>query len=162
MNLENVKTLRLLLAQLDERVKDIDGDAQEVASLVLELNIAKMELATVYDQVSGLLGDLMVDDPLIELRDGAQVEHKMGSSRKGWDHKVLANVVIDRIQQSSVDMDTGEVVITPKEMAIQMLDYLAPSYWRVGKLNEIGLTADLYCEPSEPKTSVIVRRGEAQ
>ena len=39
MNLENVKTLRLLLAQLDERVKDIDGDAQEVASLVLELSL---------------------------------------------------------------------------------------------------------------------------
>jgi hypothetical protein len=47
-------------------------------------------------------------------------------------------------------------------MAMQMLDYLAPSYWRVGKLNEIGLNADLYCEPSEPKTSVIVRKGEAK
>ena len=162
MNLENVRTLRLLLAQLDERAREVDGDTHEVANLVLELNLAKVELGIVYDQVSGLLGDLMVDDPLIELRDGAQVERKMGSSRKGWDHKVLANVVIDRIQQSSVDMDTGEVVITPKEMAIQMLDYLAPSYWRVGKLNEIGLNADLYCEPSEPKTSVIVRRGEAQ
>ena len=162
MNLENVRTLRLLLAQLDERVSEIDGGAEEVANLVLELNLAKVELGIVYDQVSGLLGNLMVDDPLIELRDGAQVERKMGSTRKGWNHKDLANVVIDRIQQSSVDMDTGEVVITPKEMAIQMLDYLAPSYWRVGKLNEIGLNADLYCEPSEPKTSVIVRRGEAQ
>ena len=69
---------------------------------------------------------------------------------------------MDRIQQSSIDMDTGEVVKSPKEMAMQMLDYLAPSYWRVGKLNEIGLNADLYCEPSEPKTSVIVRGGEAQ
>ena len=162
MNLENVKTLRLLLAQLDERVKDIDGDAQEVASLVLELNIAKMELATVYDQVSGQLGKLMIDDPLIDLRNAAQVERKVGSSRKGWNHKDLAGVVMDRIQQSSIDMDTGEVVKSPKEMAMQMLDYLAPSYWRVGKLNEIGLNADLYCEPSEPKTSVIVRRGEAQ
>ena len=162
MNLENVRTLRLRLAQLDERGSEIDGGTEEVANLVLELNLAKVELGIVYDQVSGLLGNLMVDDPLIELRDGAQVERKMGSTRKGWNHKDLANVVIDRIQQSSVDMDTGEVVITPKEMAIQMLDYLAPYYWRVGKLNEIGLNADLYCEPSEPKTSVIVRRGEAQ
>ena len=162
MNLENIKTLRLLLAQLDERVKEIDGEAQDVANLVLELNFAKMELATVYDQVSKVLGDLMIDDPLIELRDGAQVERKMGSTRKGWDHKSLASVVMDRIEQSSLDLDTGEIVKTPKEMAMQMLDYLAPSYWRVGKLNELGLNADIYCEPSEPKTSVIVRRGEAQ
>lgn len=161
MNLEHVRTLRLLLAQLDDRVGEIDGETQDVANLVLELNLAKVELGIVYDRVSMLLGNLMVDDPLIDLRDGAQVERKMGSTRKGWNHGVLANVVMDRIQQSSVDMDTGEVVVTAKEMALQMLDYLAPSYWRVGKLNEIGLNADLYCEPSEPKTSVIVRRGEA-
>ena len=98
MNLEHVRTLRLLLAQLDDRVGEIDGETQDVANLVLELNLAKVELGIVYDRVSMLLGNLMVDDPLIDLRDGAQVERKMGSTRKGWNHKVLANVVMDRIQ----------------------------------------------------------------
>jgi hypothetical protein len=162
MNLEDIKTLRLLLSQLDERVDLIEGEATEVADLVLEFNLAKNDMGIVYDRLVGLLGDLMIEDPIIELRDGAQVERKIASSRKGWQHKDLAGVVMDRIVQSSVDMDTGEVISTPKEMAMQMLDYLAPSYWRVGKLNEIGVTADLYCEPSEPKTSVIVRKGEAQ
>ena len=41
MNLEDIKTLRLLLSQLDERVDLIEGEAAEVADLVLEFNLAK-------------------------------------------------------------------------------------------------------------------------
>ena len=94
MNLENVRTLRLLLAQLDERVSEIDGGTEEVANLVLELNLAKVELGIVYDQVSGLLGNLMVDDPLIELRDGAQVERKMGQPEKAGTTKTLPMLLL--------------------------------------------------------------------
>ena len=117
MNLEDIKTLRLLLSQLDERVDLIEGEAAEVADLVLEFNLAKNDMGIVYDRLVNLLGDLMIEDPIIELRDGAQVERKVASSRKGWQHKDLAGVVMDRIVQSSVDMDTGEVISTPKDMA---------------------------------------------
>ena len=69
---------------------------------------------------------------------------------------------MERLEHSAVDMDTGEVLMSGPEMGLRMLDYLAPSYWRVGKLNEIGLTAALFCDASVPKTSVIVRKGEAR
>ena len=163
MNLEDVKTLRLLVAQLDERIDGVrDLEAPEAANILLEFNIAKGELALVYDGLVNVLAHIMINDPILELRDGAQIERKVAYNRKGWQHKELANAVMGRIEQSSVDLTTGEVVLSPTDMAMKMLDYLAPSYWRVGKLNEIGLNADFYCEPSEPKTSVIVRKGEAQ
>ena len=162
MNLEDITTLRSLLNKLDERVEHVSEDASEVANLVLEMNLAKNDLGMVYDSLTNILGELMESEPVIELRDGAQIERKVASSRKAWQHKDLAGAVMDRLQHAAIDMDTGEVLMSGPEMGLKMLDYLAPSYWRVGKLNEIGLTADLYCEASEPKTSVIVRKGEAQ
>ncbi len=162
MNLEDITTLRSLLNKLDERVEHVSEDASEVANLVLEMNLAKNDLGMVYDSLTNILGELMESEPVIELRDGAQIERKVASSRKAWQHKELAGAVMDRLQHAAIDMDTGEVLMSGPEMGLKMLDYLAPSYWRVGKLNEIGLTADLYCEASEPKTSVIVRKGEAQ
>ena len=162
MNLEDITTLRTLLAKLDELVDHVPEDAPEVANLVLEMNLAKSDLGIVYDGLTHKLGNLMESEPLIELRNGAQVERKVASSRKTWQHKELAGAVMERLKHAAIDMDTGEVLMSGPEMGLKMLDYLAPSYWRVGKLNEIGLTADLYCEASEPKTSVIVRKGEAQ
>ena len=162
MNLEDITTLRSLLNKLDERVEHVSEDASEVANLVLEMNLAKNDLGMVYDSLTNILGELMESEPVIELRDGAQIERKVASSRKAWQHKELAGAVMDRLQHAAIDMDTGEVRMSRPEMGLKMIDYLAPSYWRVGKLNEIGLTADLYCEASEPKTSVIVRKGEAQ
>ena len=162
MNLEDIQTLRTLLAKLDERVEHVSEDASEVANLVLEMNLAKNDLGLVYDSLTHVLGQLMESEPLIELRDVAMIERKVASSRKAWQHKELAGAVMERLAHSAIDMDTGEVLMSGSEMGLKMLDYLAPSYWRVGKLNEIGLTADLYCEASEPKTSVIVRKGEAR
>jgi 50S ribosomal subunit-associated GTPase HflX len=162
MNLEDVKTLRLLLAQLDERADEVGDDVVAGAEILLELNLAKADLGMVYNRVSGVVADLMGSDPILNLRDGATVECRQASARKTWQHKELAEAVIDRIVDSSVDMRTGEVVRSPKEMALEMLNYLAPSYWRVGKLNDIGLNADLYCETSDPKTSVIIRKGDAR
>jgi hypothetical protein len=43
---------------------------------------------------------------------------------------------------------------------LKLLDYLQPSYWRVGELSKIGLNADNYCETGEPKVSLIVRKGK--
>ena len=143
MNLEDIQTLRTLLAKLDERVEHVSEDASEVANLVLEMNLAKNDLGLVYDSLTHVLGQLMESEPLIELRDGAMIERKVASSRKAWQHKELAGAVMERLAHSAIDMDTGEVLMSGSEMGLKMLDYLAPSYWRVGKLNEIGLTAPI-------------------
>jgi hypothetical protein len=55
-------------------------------------------------------------------------------------------------------MDTGEVLASPLEMMQKMLDYAAPSYWRVGELNKIGISADDYCQKSEGKISVVISK----
>jgi hypothetical protein len=57
-------------------------------------------------------------------------------------------------------MDTGEVMLTQEELIVKLLDYMQPSYWRVGELNKLGINADNYCETGEPKVSLIVRKGE--
>jgi hypothetical protein len=88
------------------------------------------------------------------------MERKVASSRTKWRHTDLANDVVDRVIQSSVDMDTGEIMLSPKDVAMKIMDYVQPSYWRATKLNEIGINPDNYCE-SEVKTSIIVRKGNA-
>jgi hypothetical protein len=55
-------------------------------------------------------------------------------------------------------MDTGEVLLSPMEMMQKMLDYAAPSYWRVGELNKIGISADKFCEKSEGKVSLVISK----
>jgi|TARA_Y100001949_G_scaffold171290_1_gene173530 hypothetical protein len=165
MTPEDVRALRKAIAALDAKLAEYtkdDHSVEESAELLLELNLAKRDMGFLYDGLSTWLGGQMDGNQIMGLRDMATVERKMSSSRSGWRHKDLARDVIGRIEQSSVDMDTGEVVITPTEMALRILDYVQPSYWRVGELNKIGLNPDNYCAGSESKISIIVRRGDAK
>ena len=162
---EDVRALRTEIAALDVKLAEYtknDHPVEESADLLLELNLTKRDMGFLYDGLSTWLGSQMDGNQILSLRDMAVIERKMSSSRSGWNHKDLARDVIDRIEQSSVDMDTGEVVMTPTEMALKMLDYVQPSYWRVGELNKIGLNPDNYCAGSESKISIIVRRGDAK
>ena len=165
MTPEDVRALRMEIAALEvklvEYTKD-DHSVEESADLLLELNLAKRDMGFLYDGLSIWLGRVMAGNQILDLRDRASVERKMSASRSGWRHKDLARDVLNRIEQSSVDMETGEVVLSPNQMVMKMLDYLQPSYWRVGALNKIGLNPDNYCESSDPKISVIIRRGNAE
>jgi len=165
MTPDDVRALRMEIAALDvklARYTQDDHSVEESAELLLELNLAKRDMSFLYDGLSSWLGGAMDGNQILGLRDMATVERKMSASRSGWKHKALVRDVMDRIEQSSVDMDTGEVVLSPSEMGIKILEYLQPSYWRVGALNKIGLNPDNYCESSQPKVSVIVRRGNAE
>lgn len=165
MTPDDIRALRMEIAALDAKLAEYTKDhhsVEESADLLLELNLAKRDMGFLYDGLSTWLGSQMDGNQILSLRDMAVIERKMSASRSGWKHKALARDVIDRIEQSSVDMDTGEVVMTPTEMALKVLDYVQPSYWRVGELNKIGLNPDNYCAASEPKISVIVRRGNAE
>ena len=165
MTLDNIRALRSHIAEIDVLLgefAEVDRPVDVLATMLLELNLAKRDLSAVYDTLSGELGRTMEGNQILGLRDNAQVERKMSSSRSGWQHKDLARDVIGRIEQSSVDMGTGEVVLSPTEMALKMLDFVQPSYWRVGELNKIGLNPDNYCAASESKVSIIVRRGAAE
>lgn len=116
----------------------------------------------VYDSFSAKFGEMMAGESVVSLEGNAIIEKKSSYERKAWQHKDLARAVIDRLSQMSVDMDTGEIVKSPEEIAMDLLTYCAPSYWRVKELNNIGINPDMYCETGQLKTSIIVRKGDNQ
>lgn len=135
-----------------------DGTSlDDVCEVLLALRDLKRDVAALDAEVEqAIIG--MMDESIIVLPSGQQVEKRTGADRKAWDHKSLASVVADRVYESSIDMDTGEVLLSPKDMMTKMFEYAAPSYWRVGELNKIGISADAYCEKSEGKTSISISR----
>jgi len=135
-------------------------DTQQAAEIVLQLNRFKEDLKIIYDGVSSILSDLMADTPEIILADGSKIEKNTAASRKGWKHKDLAVEVAGRIENMSIDMDTGEIVMSPKEMIAKMLDYVYPSYWKVKELSKIGINADQFSDVGEIKESIIVRKAK--
>lgn len=163
MDLDQIMNLRKQIADLDAQLMEqLDSASQdEAANALLMLNLAKRDLSYVYDTVSARIATMLKED-IIELDSGAVIERKIASNRTGWRHRDLGRDVADRIVQSSIDPDTGEIVVSPSQMIEKMLDYVQPSYWRTGALNGIGINADNYCETSEPKTSIIVRKGDAK
>ena len=162
MNAHLVSELRKFLNSLDESLSESEEfSIEEIADVLLELNLAKRDLGYIYQSVESALAAKMTDK-ILDLRDGAQIERKVATSRSKWRHKDLASDVAARIRQSAVDMDTGEVVMTPEDMVVKLLDFVQPSYWRVGELGKIGLNPDNYCEVGDTDISIILRKGNAQ
>jgi hypothetical protein len=162
-----IDELRELIAKIDGLVMeypDSNPEIEEASELLLQMNLAKRDIGLAYDGLSAFVAHLMEKNKTkdLSLGLGAQIERKVAYDRKGWRHKDLALDVAHRLSQSAVDMDTGEVVLSQEELVVKLLDYLQPSYWRVGELNKIGLNADNYCETGEAKVSLIVRKGENQ
>lgn len=135
-------------------------DLAEAAEILAQLNVLKRDVAVVYDSFSGGVAKLMGNLGLIETASGAVVEKKSAVDRKKWMHAELASAVAQRLSEMSIDMDTGERIMTAEQMIQKLLDYAAVSYWRVGKLGELGINPDIYCEQGEHKTNIIVRLGD--
>jgi hypothetical protein len=110
---------------------------------------------------AGALSEIMGPVESLHLSDGTTIEKKSSYDRKGWKHADLGSAVAERLVKMSIDMDTGEVTKSPKEIAQEMLSYCAPSYWRIKELNKIGLNADNFSEVGELKTSIIVRKPKS-
>lgn len=165
MSLENVASMRQAIINLDNALAefvDSDPTIEEMGKVLLQLNLAKSDLGVVYDTLSTKLSSMIKDKEVLSLENGAQIEKKSSYDRKGWQHKELANAVVDKIVRMSVDMDTGEITKSPSEIALDLMKYCAPSYWRIKELSTIGINADNYCEVGQLKTSIIVRKGENQ
>jgi len=166
--------LRVAIGALRQTILDLDAMVLEysyaeptmehASEALLQLNLAKRDVASVYDGLAAFVSHLMenLSTKDLALSNGAQIERKVAFDRKGWRHADLARDVAHRLIESSVDMDTGEVLLTNEELVAKLLDYVQPSYWRVGELNKIGINADNYCETGEAKASLVVRKGENQ
>lgn len=157
-----------LIEAVTKAMKDLDtaimqiaksDDSETACTKLVDVHRLKGDMSMIYDSATNVVSDVMRDLAEVSLPNGMKIEKKTGSSRKTWNHKDLANVVAKRIVESSVDMNTGEVVLSSEQMIENMLVYVQPSYWRVKELSAIGINADRFCEVDEPKTSIIVRKG---
>jgi hypothetical protein len=133
-----------------------NGTTEQIAGALYGLDQAKREIGELLERAKDRLIADMGEAQEMKLQ-GHTFEKKVGAPRKSWDHKTLADVVSTRISDMSIDMETGEVLKTPKEMVEQMIEFCGISYWRVKELSKIGINADNYCEVGEPKTNIIIR-----
>ena len=155
-----VRNVRTAIFDLDSCLgRELSGiSVNEMCELLVSLSRLKDELAIVYSEVSHATADAFGDQSELLLNDGSRIEKRNASDRKGWQHKEIAALVAKKLVAMSVDMDTGERVMSPEEIAQRVLDYVQPSYWRVKQLSELGINADDYCEVGESKTNIIVRK----
>jgi len=145
---------RMLAQMTDDKTATMD----DVYPIILEMNDLKSDMAIVYDTATFLISTKMGTIPEYITPNGIKIEKRAGSDRKTWDHIGIAKNVASRLGDMAIDMQTGEVIMSPQDMVVKLLDYCNPSYWRVKELSKIGINADRYCEVSEAKTSIIVRR----
>lgn len=145
-----------------EAVTEID--LQEQIAILIELHSLKSDFSIVYDSFASHIKHLMEQNSVREIvmDSGVEVKCRASTPRKSWDSKSLLATVYDKLQQSSVDMDTGEVVLSTEEIVAKLLDYLQPSYWRVKALQEIGINADNYCEVGESKTQISIYNNKGE
>ncbi len=158
---EKIEQIRALISELDTELQSIADSGIEISAacaILADVNFLKRDLGFAYDGYAHLVGQLMGSTESVKLDSGAEIEKKSSYDRKAWDHKALASAVSDKLVKMSIDMDTGEVLKSPREIAMDMVTYCAPSYWRVKELNKIGINPDNYCEVGELKTSIIVRK----
>jgi hypothetical protein len=163
MTIKSLEDFASALSNLNKELTeyiDSNPDIDEAAEGLAKLNFAKRELSVIYDSFAYGVGNLMGSSGMIETASGITIEKKTAADRKKWRHPELATRVAERLSEMSVDMDTGEVVMSAQDMVVKLLDYAAVSYWRVGKLGEIGVNPDSYCEQGDYKTSIIIREAK--
>lgn len=160
-----ISSFREALLRLDEEIcayLGTDPSVEDLCADLVQLNLAKAELSMVYDHFASVVGEAMGQEQEVHLESGARIEKKFSNARTGWQHKDLAGAVAKKIIDLSVDLETGEVVSSPEEMLVQVLDYVQPSYWRIKELQKIGINPDNYCQVGENKVSIIVRKGNTK
>jgi hypothetical protein len=165
LTIEKIVEIRYLMVQLEAEVLEAMNNGatlEEAGNMLLQMNLAKRDMSLVYDSVANRFGEMMDKESAVPLPGNAIIEKKSSYERKAWQHKDLAKAVVDRLGQMSVDMDTGEVVKSPEDIAMELMTYCAPSYWRIKELNNIGINPDMYCETGVLKTSIIVRKGDTE
>ena len=135
-------------------------DVETVCSALVEAHLLKASMSVAYDSICHIVNGVMGNLPEFITTDGSKVEKRAGNDRKKWRHEELAQNIASRLNDMSVDMSTGEITMSPQEMVVKLLDYCAPSYWRVKELAKIGISADKFCEVEEKEASIIVRKGK--
>jgi hypothetical protein len=145
--------LNLLHAIEEIPLEDLDA----LGESLLAVEELRGELATVRDAAEHRLVDAMGDLPELSI-SGATLEVRRSDSRKAWAHKDIATEVAQRIVQTNVDFETGEMLRSTEDLITDVLNYAGVSYWKVKALNTIGISADDYCEVTEGPMKIRIHR----
>ena len=169
----NEGTTTDVLKNVQQTILDLDNSLQEQrdnetwtideACRIYEiLSNFKSQLGVLMRDHENYLVDLMSrnETEAVVLESGQAVTKEYAKNRKAWRHKDLASAVASKIENLAYDIDTGERLMSPREMISKLLDYVQPSYWRVTSLSEIGISADDYCETGE--TEAKIRLGKVK
>ena len=158
-----VSIMKALLVLDDEMSSFISSSetAENVANALVRLHEVKSAISDIYSVHSGRAIEILQSQGVEDIDvHGARVEVRNSADRRKWNHQELAKEVTGRLVDMSIDMDTGEVLLSPQEIAIKILDFVQPSYWRVKDLAKVGINADQFCEVGEYKSSVIIRKAK--
>ena len=159
--------LKNLMASLMEADKllnefaDSNPDINEVGVTVVELHSLKSAMGDVYSTFSTKAVKLFEQAEVMDMALGeSRIEIRGAADRKQWEHPRLMAEVARRLVFESIDMETGEIMVSPEQLIAKVLDFVQPSYWRIKELSKIGINADKFCEVGESKTNIIVRKGK--
>lgn len=157
-----VAALRKSIMELDIAFREnfVSADPQVMCEAISDVHLIKGDISATFEYLSKIAVDSLGQIPEVTLADGTKVEKRAGSDRKKWDHEGIAKNVASRLSDMAIDMETGEVTMTPQDMVTKLLDYAAVSYWRVKELSKIGISADNFCEVTESEPNIIIRRAK--
>jgi len=155
---EWVTTHKKAIMDLYEQVNAYDvDDVKDACDIFVAISEMKTSIGLIFDEMQKKTLDAL-DDEIVNVNEQISVEKRWSTPRKAWRHAELTEEVTQRILRMSIDMDTGERTLTTEEMMKKLMDFVNPSYWRVKALNEIGISADQYCDVGESKPSIYINR----
>jgi hypothetical protein len=107
-----VELRKALMAIGDKALSNLDQEDEQLwfDTLVL-LHAVKGDIGDIFTQYSNLIANKLKTDEATA-SNGQRIEKKSAFDRKGWKHEDLASEVLRRLNDLSVDMDTGEVVMS--------------------------------------------------
>ena len=164
----NIKDIISVLANFSSEVDDLqqivclevpdDVSREDLLELAAAAHSLKASVSLLYSDVQDLVTNRVefLAEP-VKVSKGT-IEIKSGSARKAWDHRTLMSVVSRRLVDRGTDIESGEVPMSVEDMVESLFDYVGISYWKVGKLKELGIDADDFCEVQEPKKNLVFRR----
>ncbi len=155
---------RKSIMDLGARLREIieTGDQQLMVDALVIAHAIKSDIGLTFQQYQVKIADSIPANDEVYASNGQLVEKRMSNDRRGWQHEELVKEVYRRLSESAVDMDTGEVLVSAREIALKILDFVQPSYWRVKELSKLGINADQYCEVGETKANISIRKVETK
>ena len=159
-----LKNLMASLLEADDLLNEFAGsdpDLKDLGATVVELHAIKSAMSDVYSTFSAKAVRLFEQAEVLDMALGeSRIEIRGAADRKQWEHPRLMAEVARRLVFESIDMETGEVIVSPEQLIVKVLEFVQPSYWRIKELSKIGINADKFCEVGEHKTNIIVRKAK--